>query len=163
MSVMLSPHFSLAGMVATSHRALVEENARYANAHAGNLKRLCVALLEPAREILGGHPMIITSGIRCPALNTAVGSGPGSAHLAGLAADFICPGFGSPYDVCVKLAEELPARGVAFDQLIYEFGRWIHLAVARPNTGEQRGQVLSIHDSVSGYLPGIVLKSASQN
>ena len=159
MSTMLSEHFSLAGMVATQQRDWVDTNAAWGNAHVANLKRLCVELLEPAREILGNHAMIVSSGIRCPGLNTAVGSGPASAHIPGFAADFICPDFGPPFEVCRALMVALPARRVVFDQLIYEH-TWVHLALVQPSSGAQRGQVLTLMGPNS-YAPGIILRGAA--
>ena len=85
--------------------------------------------LEKVRDILG-HPLTITSGYRCPALNAAVGGVGDSAHLHGLAADFVCPEFGSPRDVARAL--ELHAGELDFDQLIREhFGAndWVHFGL----------------------------------
>lgn len=92
------------------------------------LTRLATTL-EKVRAILG-HPLTITSGYRSPALNAAVGGVGDSAHLHGLAADFVCPGFGSPIEVCREL--EKHARELEFDQLIHEhFGTadWTHFGL----------------------------------
>jgi len=53
---------------------------------ADGVDRRLVESLETVREVLG-RPMRIVSGVRCAAHNAAVGGKPGSAHLAGLAAD----------------------------------------------------------------------------
>lgn len=63
----------------------------------------------------------------------------GIAARRGLAADFICPGFGSPLEV----AEELAANGVKFDQLINEFGEWVHLGM-KAAYADWRGELLTI-------------------
>lgn len=47
---------------------------------------LLVTALEALRERLG-RPVVITSGVRCPEWNRAVGGRPNSAHLTGEAAD----------------------------------------------------------------------------
>jgi len=101
-----------------------------------NLDRLA-AVLQEVRDMLG-HPMLVSSGYRSPALNRAVGGSPTSDHVRGLAADFTCPGFGSVRDVC----EAIAASSIAFDQLIYEQGarsEWVHLGVGP----RMRRQVLS--------------------
>jgi len=90
-----------------------------------NLVLLCQHL-ERVRDLLGGRPMLITSGYRCRALNTLIGGSRHSAHMAGRAADFICPQFGPPRDICERIA--IDDRD--FDQLIYE-GSWVHLAIDR--------------------------------
>lgn len=93
-----------------------------------NLTRLANRL-EKVRAILG-HPLTITSGYRCPALNAAVGGVGDSAHLHGLAADIVCPDFGSPLEVCRELAKH--AAELDFDQLIHEhFGAadWCHFGL----------------------------------
>lgn len=88
-----------------------------------NLKRLC-ALLDEVREELG-HPILVSSGYRSPEVNAAVGGSKTSAHCQGLAVDFTCPGVGSPLEVARRIA----AMGLEFDQLIHEFGTWVHLGL----------------------------------
>ena len=47
-------------------------------------------LLDPIRRRYGA-PIIVTSGYRCPALNTAVGGVANSHHILGCAADIVAP------------------------------------------------------------------------
>ncbi|AOJ86743.1 peptidase M15 [Burkholderia sp. MSMB0856] len=103
-----------------------------------NLKRTAQTL-EKVRTLLGAKPILVSSGYRSPALNKAVGGAANSAHVQGLAADFICPGFGSPLEICKRLVE---AR-VEFDQLIQE-GTWVHIGLA-PAGQRPRRQVLTAH------------------
>lgn len=77
-------------------------------------------------EGLLGHPIVISSGYRNPVVNKAVGGSPTSSHALGLAVDFICPGYGSVWDVFLVLAKS----NMLFDQLIYEKvggKEWIHI------------------------------------
>jgi len=115
-----------------------------------NLRVLCEEL-ELVREMLGGRPIIVTSGYRSPALNAEVGGATNSAHMLGLAADFICPEFGDPVRVCNAL---LAARDIRFDQLIHEFGRWTHFSIVLP-LQRCRRQPLTIFSRTEGYLAGI--------
>ena len=95
------------------------------------------------------RPIHITSGFRCPELNARIGGSKTSAHLEGRAADFICPAFGTPYVVAKKIA----AARLGYDQMIHEYGRWVHIAVPRANERADR-ELLSIFEA-GRYLPGL--------
>ena len=87
-----------------------------------NLKTLAEGL-ESVRSLLG-RPVIINSGYRSIMVNNLLGSKPTSQHTKGLAADFICPSFGSPKDIIKKIV----SSDVNYDQVILEFDRWIHIS-----------------------------------
>jgi len=110
-----------------------------------NLKVLAAGL-EQVQALLG-HPLEISSGYRCPALNAAVGGSTASQHVQGLAADFVCPDFGPPLDV----ARAIGHSTIAFDQCILEFGSWVHLSFS----AQPRIRLLTIYDSNEGYLAGL--------
>lgn len=82
-------------------------------------------LLEHVRSILGGVSIRVTSGYRCFALNRAIGSKDSSAHVLGMAADIQVPDYGPPLKVATELASY--AELLDFDQLIVEFGAWVHI------------------------------------
>ncbi|NUX55909.1 D-Ala-D-Ala carboxypeptidase family metallohydrolase [Paraburkholderia youngii] len=107
--------------------------------------------LEQVRTLLGSHPVLVSSGYRSPALNAVVGGAANSAHMTGLAADFICPGFGTPLEICRKVA----ASGIVFDQLIQE-GTWVHIGLARVGQ-KSRQQALTANFGAGGttYTSGI--------
>ena len=73
-------------------------------------------------------------------VGAAGGSAP-PAHMVGFAADFACPANGKPLAVCRAIA----AAGIPFDQLIHEYGRWIHIGIGP----RARQQLLTI-DSRGG-------------
>lgn len=87
--------------------------------------RMLAATLEIVREVLG-HPIVISSGYRCPELNRLVGGSSISAHLEGLAADFTCPGYGTPLQVARTVAAIYRLK---YDQVIHEYRSWVHLSV----------------------------------
>jgi len=122
----MSEHFALEEFLASdTARAQGIENLPSWDT-VDNLNRLAVTL-ELVRDMLGGVPVLVSSGFRCAALNAAVGGVADSAHLAGLAVDFTAPDFGSVADICKKLQPHLIALEV--DQLINE-GGWVHLGLS---------------------------------
>jgi zinc D-Ala-D-Ala carboxypeptidase len=103
-----------------------------------NLKRLAAALQE-VRALLNHRAILISSGYRSPELNQAVGGSATSDHCKGLAADFICPSYGTPNDIVRAIA----VSGLSFKQVIREFDRWVHLSI--PEEGQEpRKQALII-------------------
>ena len=141
MTTMLSPNFSLEEFLySDTANACGIDNAP-SEAIVANLTRLA-EVLEEVRRILIDQPITITSGYRCPELNDACGGAENSAHLSGLAADFVCSAYGTPYDVC--LAIEPYVDILEIDQLIWEYGDWIHLALTE---GEARNQCLTIDET----------------
>lgn len=145
---MLTTHFSLAEMIASQTAARLGIDNTPPPDIIKNLRRTAT-MLEEIRQILG-CPIIVSSGYRCQALNKAVKGSKNSAHMVGLAADFTAPGFGNPFQVAKKIA----AWGVEYDQLIHEFGTWVHVGLG---DGPPRRQALSIF-SGTGYLPGILIR-----
>lgn len=105
--------------------------------------------LELVRKVLA-HPIIITSGYRCPALNTQVGGSPTSAHTKGLAVDFHCA-YGNPKQICQRLI----TAGVEFDKIIQEYNQWVHIEFSHIN---QRRLVITAvkQNGKTIYLPGLV-------
>ena len=89
--------------------------------HIENLSLLCKNILQPLREIIA-VPIFISSGFRSYDVNYAVGGRVNSQHLEGKAADFIVP------SMDLKEVFELIPKHFSFDQLIYEFGKWIHVS-----------------------------------
>jgi zinc D-Ala-D-Ala carboxypeptidase len=121
----LSDHFSLEEFIASDIAARSGiDNYPTARAYE-NLKMLAESA-EAVRKVLG-YPMHISSGYRCPSLNSMVGSRPTSAHVDGLAIDFTCPEFGTPLQVC----REIASSKIPFDQVIHEFGSWCHFAIVQ--------------------------------
>ena len=132
----LTAHFTLEDLTAsdTARRRGIDNMP--SAAVTANLRRTAETL-ERVRDVLGGRPVIINSGYRAAALNRAVGGVPSSAHLSGLAADFVCPKFGAPLDICRAIS----ASSIEFDQLIQE-GTWVHIGLAPIGTKPRR-QVLT--------------------
>jgi hypothetical protein len=76
----------------------------------------------------------ITSGYRCLTLNRAIGSSDTSDHVQAMAADWICPTFNTPTEVCRVLAGRCDELGIG--QLINEYparNGWVHTSIRTPN------------------------------
>lgn len=133
----LSPHFTLDEFIAsdTASRRGIDNSP--SPEILAELQRTA-AMLELVRVQLGNRPIRITSGYRSPVLNAAVGGSTSSAHCRGMAADFTCPGFGTPLEICRELATY--AGSLNFDQLIHEFGSWVHIG----RSASPRRQLLTI-------------------
>lgn len=143
----LSPHFTLAELTVSEWaKARGISNEPTTDAHWRNLGRLALEL-ERARAILGANPILISSAYRNPVVNKGVGGVSNSAHAQGLAADFTCPRFGNVTQVCRAIADS----DLMFDQLIWEYGRWVHLGF---RLGTQRRQLLTKRDG-QGYASGL--------
>lgn len=148
----LSAHFNLHEFTVSREAAARGiRNEPLGSAVAG-LRRVA-AVLERVRAALGGVPITIVSGYRCPALNVAVRGAANSAHLRGLAADFIAPRAGSPRNVCQCILD----AGIVFDQLIQE-GGWVHLGLAE-EAAPARQEVLTARFRAGQrpiYIKGLV-------
>ncbi len=95
-----------------------------------NLKLLCENILQPLREKLGVK-ISVTSGYRSKRTNNAIGGSATSQHLEGKAADIKVAGI-TTIELCRKIKEfNLP-----FDQLIEEFGQWVHVSYSERNRRE---------------------------
>lgn len=117
-------HFTLEELTRSDTAARLGIDNQPNELRLANIHAFLIPGLERVRDLLG-HPMIITSGYRSPALNAHIpGSSDTSAHTFGYAADFVCPGFGDPWAVCNRLV----MTDLKFDQIIFEFGQWTHIS-----------------------------------
>lgn len=113
-----------------------------------NLEWLCAQALDPLREAIGS-PVVVTSGYRCPDLNTAVGGSPTSYHLLGLAADIYPLDFDKRQQI-VDILTEAKTKGEAWklnpneaerpllmftEAIIYP--TFFHIAVAAEGTSQK--------------------------
>jgi len=117
----LSQHFTFEEANATSHRDVIN----VAPLSLIPVLKKTAEGAERVRALLNDLPMHITSWYRCLLLNRLIGSKDSSQHIKGEAIDFICPSFGSPYDICKVIVDNSDL--INFDQLIYE-GTWVHIS-----------------------------------
>lgn len=85
--------------------------------------------MELVRKVLNDNPININSVYRSPAVNAAVGGSKNSQHMSGEAVDFTCPKFGTPE----QIVKAIKNSSIDYDQLILEFGSWVHISFSSKN------------------------------
>ena len=125
-----------------------------------NITALVDNVLDPLRT-KWGMPIIVTSGYRCPKLNSAVGGAVNSQHTKGEAAD-IRTVSDTPADN-MRLLRCLLNSGIVFDQVICEYpdaqGRpdWIHVSFKRLG-GNRKNRLTAVRkNGRTVYVSGIVV------
>ena len=134
----LTPHFTLEELTASETAERNGWDNSPNDTELANLTRLA-DFLEQVKVVLGGKPIMISSGLRTKLVNDAVGSKDSSQHRLGCAADIRVPGM-TPRQVVEACIE----AQVPFDQIIVEFDSWTHISVANTPDAALRGQKLII-------------------
>ena len=148
---LLSPNFAYAEAIQSQTATRRGLDNTPSAAHQLNM-RLTALRMEIVRVLLKDKPILVSSWYRSPAVNAAVGGVENSSHAKGEAVDFICPGFGTPYEICEYLAKYKDILN--YDQLIYE-GTWVHIAFTALPTRKPRLQELTWMQDKS-YRAGIL-------
>ena len=144
----ISEHFTLEEFVFSEAAARLGLDNAPDVERTANLKSLA-AFMESIRSLLDDKPIIVHSAYRSPQLNAALGGVATSAHLQGLACDFICPAFGTPAEVARKILNS----GLIYDQLILEYG-WVHVGLPQRGTAA-RNEALTKPSKTAPYERGI--------
>ena len=130
------PEFTLAELTASNTAKRLGIENQPTGETLSNLRKTAHNLVK-VKEQLFYSPVIVNSGYRSPELNKHIpGSSDTSAHTLGWAADIVCPAYGTPFRVAAKIADS----GIKFDQLIYEYGSWVHISF----DPRMRQQILTI-------------------
>ncbi len=149
--IRLSEHFWLSELIVSDWAIRNGVDNTPDEAGIENLRRLCRLLLEPVRSACGSHVLYVSSGYRCPRVNTEVGGSQHSEHMDARAADFRVRGYGTPLEVCRRIL----AAGIQFNQLIWEYDAWTHASVALVGATPKL-EVLTIRRG-TGYMRGLVV------
>jgi zinc D-Ala-D-Ala carboxypeptidase len=110
---------------------------------------LVAGVMERIRTLLGDRPIVVHSGYRSTQVNRAVGGAATSAHCSGLACDFVCPEFGTPYEMALIIL----GSDIEYDQLILEYG-WVHVGLAQAGALSRR-ETLTKRSPAAPYEFGI--------
>jgi hypothetical protein len=146
--MIISEHFTLEELCFSDTAARLGLNNVPIPAVIANLV-LVAAMMEGIRALLGNNPIVVHSGYRSLEVNKAIGGVETSAHCLGLACDFVCPTFGTPADIALKILKS----DIDFDQLIREYG-WVHVGLAVHGSVCRR-EALTKRSKLSAYEPGI--------
>lgn len=130
----LSPNFTLEELTVTNQRVRNEANEE----EIKHLKALAVNILQPLRDAIG-KPVHINSAFRSESVNRLVGGSPTSQHRLGQAADIRVDGMTSK-----QVAKKIIELKLPYDQLIEEFGRWVHVSYSYRN---RRQQLTAVSDN----------------
>lgn len=126
MSTKLGKYFTLAEMtrsdIATRHKLSNSPNGK----ETQSLQALVQNILDPLRESVG--TINVTSGFRSRAVNAKAGGSSTSQHVLGEAADINVSGMTSD-----ALVRRIISLGLPFDQVIEEFGSWVHVSYGPRN------------------------------
>lgn len=107
------------------------------------LKRLAVEVLQPIRDAWG-QPIKITSGYRCPKLNSMVGGVKTSQHILGQAADIQAINPKDNGKLFALIGTLIKEKKIKVGQLIWEYGtktcpKWVHVSLP---TATKKNQIL---------------------
>ena len=143
----LSEHFSLAEATHSDTAIRQGIDNQPSTVQLENMK-IAAKNLELVRACTGA--LNVNSWLRLPAVNVAVGGSKVSSHMDGWAIDVSSSKL-TPYQLC----QEVKKAGIKFDQMIHEFGRWMHISFAP----EMRQQELTIFKPEGKYKPGILTEA----
>ena len=152
----LTQHFSLSELTRSQTATMKGIYNQPDDEQLANLVALCECVLQPIRDHFGTS-VRISSGLRVPELNAAIGGSTTSDHCKGMAADIEVP----PIDN-LELARWVEGSGLAFRQLILEYydgtpdSGWIHVSY---DPADNKRQVLTAtkQGGKTVYLPGLVV------
>lgn len=125
----LSDHFTLEEMVRSATATANKIDNTPGQAEIDWLKYLCVYVLEPLRKHMG-RPISISSGYRCPRVNTLVGGVKNSQHMYGQAADIRILNKQDGDKIFAYLKSNKYVSKALYERSKSTGARWIHIAVA---------------------------------
>lgn len=97
-----------------------------------NIMRIVVDILQPLRDYYK-KPITIHSGYRSQLLNNEIKGAKKSQHLNGQAVDFTVKG-----ETIKNVIKKIDELNIPYDQLINEYGQWIHISLKETNNRKQK-------------------------
>jgi hypothetical protein len=140
----LSEHFSLDEATYSETAIRLHISNQPDERQLENMK-IAAQNLEEVRNETGA--LRVNSWLRLPDVNVAVGGSKVSSHMDGWAIDCSSSKH-TPYELCQLVLK----AGIKFDQMIHEYGRWMHISFAP----EMRQQEMTIFKPEGKYKTGIL-------
>ena len=141
----MAKYFTLKELVASNIAAARKIDNTPGFTEVAHLQELVDTLLDPLRDAWGSG-IIVTSGYRCPLVNSIAGGSPTSPHPTGYAAD-LYPANGKFDQFAAFVKDWIKKSGKRWDQLIEESNsrgdHWIHIGL-KNRAGQQRCQILKL-------------------
>lgn len=125
----LSDHFTLEELTRSATASANKIANNPSQAEKDWLQYLCVNVLEPLRQHMK-RPISISSGYRCPKLNTLVGGVAKSQHQYGQAADIRILNKDDGDKIFAYLKSNKFVSKALYERSKSTGARWIHVAVA---------------------------------
>ena len=141
----LSKHFTLEEMERSDYAIRHNIDNTPSPEESLNLQALCIFVLEPLREIIK-RPLFVSSGFRCKEVNLGIGGSLRSQHQEGKAADIIAP------EMTIDELFDMACKFVPYDQIIHEFGRWVHVSYNGDANRHQQFKAIK-KDGKTEYIP----------
>jgi Peptidase M15 len=143
----LSEHFSLEEGTYSETAIRLHISNQPDDRQLANMK-IAAENLEKVRDATG--PLRVNSWLRLPDVNVAVGGSKVSSHMDGWAIDCSSSKH-TPYELCQLVLK----AGIKFDQMIHEYGHWMHISFAP----EMRQQEMTIFKPEGKYKTGILTET----
>jgi hypothetical protein len=140
----LSEHFSLDEATYSETAIRMHINNQPDERQLENMKS-AANQLEAVRNVTGA--LRVNSWLRLPDVNVAVRGSKASSHMDGWAIDCSST-VHTPYELCQIVIK----AGIKFDQMIHEYGSWMHISFAP----EMRQERLTIYKPEGKYKIGIL-------
>jgi hypothetical protein len=147
----LSEHFSLDEATYSETAIRMHINNQPDDRQLENMKS-AANQLEAVRNVTGA--LRVNSWLRLPDVNVAVRGSKASSHMDGWAIDCSST-VHTPYELCQIVIK----AGIKFDQMIHEYGSWMHISFAP----EMRQERLTIYKPEGKYKIGILTEEEYHN
>ena len=142
----LSPHFTYGEFIASQTASRLGIDNTPNEYQTQNMIALANNVLEPIRAFFG-KSVFVSSGYRCPKLNTAIGGSRTSQHMQGEAADIVISGV----DITYLYRWIILRSGITYDQIIWEFDSWVHISFKRDGRNRMLNTVATKVNGATHY------------